>query len=327
MEEVFFRNTNSARVFLGNSLEIYPLWKNPQCIVSDGAYGIKGFDGDPSSPNLLAHWYEPHVRIWSERSGTHTTLWFWNTEVGWAHTHPLLESYGWKYVNSNVWNKGIGHIAGNIDTKKIRRFPVVTEICVQYVRDPQPIQSYLLSEWRRTSLPLSHANIACGYKNVATRKYFDQGDLWYWPPQEMYRKLRDYANTHGDPSGKPYFPISVEDYQDAKPRFTLPLGITNVWNHPPLRGGRSRKHPNQKPLDLLTRILLASTAPGDVIWEPFGGSFSTSLATLGLTPEGVGRSCYSAELNPEYYKTGVERLRTPHELREASPKKKILGKI
>src|SRR5512144_2972940 len=53
--------------------------------------------------------------------------------AGRLHIHPVLERNGWRYVNANVWNKGKAHIAGNVNTAKIRRFPVVTEMCVQYV--------------------------------------------------------------------------------------------------------------------------------------------------------------------------------------------------
>ena len=38
------------------------------------------------------------------------------------------------------------------------------------------------------------------------------------------------------------------------------------------------KHPTQKPLDLLNRIVLASTNKGDVILDPFSGSSTTGIA-------------------------------------------------
>ena len=40
------------------------------------------------------------------------------------------------------------------------------------------------------------------------------------------------------------------------------------------------KHPTQKPLDLLKRIVLASTKEGDVILDPFTGSSTTGIAAL-----------------------------------------------
>lgn len=121
-----------ARLHYDDSLNVYESWPAPTVIVSDGGYGVLGFDGDTSDHLGLPEWYEPHIKAWSERATPQTTLWFWNSEIGWAAVHPVLEKHGFRYVNANLWNKGKGHIAGNVNTAKIRRFPVVTEICVQY---------------------------------------------------------------------------------------------------------------------------------------------------------------------------------------------------
>ena len=111
-----------ARV--GDSLEAYEKWPTPTAIISDGAYGVLGFEGDTSDHLGIPEWYEAHVAAWSKAATPQTTLWFWNSEIGWAAAHPILEKHGWRYVNANVWNKGRGHIAGNVNTQKIRRFPV-----------------------------------------------------------------------------------------------------------------------------------------------------------------------------------------------------------
>jgi site-specific DNA-methyltransferase (adenine-specific) len=95
-------------------------------IVSDGGYGVLGFDGDTSDHLGLPGWYEPHIKAWAAKATPQTTLWFWNSEVGWASVHPILEKYGFRYINANFWNKGKAHIARNVNTQKIRRFPVVT---------------------------------------------------------------------------------------------------------------------------------------------------------------------------------------------------------
>ena len=194
---------------LGDSLDHYASWAPPQIIVSDGAYGILGFEGDTSDHLGVAEWYEPHIKAWSERATAQTTLWFWNSEIGWAVAHPVLERHGWRYVNANVWNKGKAHIAGNVNTAKIRRFPVVTEMCVQYVFEPRiaglTLQRWLYREWKRTGLAFRKANEACGVADVAVRKYLDQGHLWYYPPPEMFDRMAQYANAHGDPAGCPFF--------------------------------------------------------------------------------------------------------------------------
>ena len=157
---------SSFSIVRGDSLDSYAQWPTPTAIVSDGGYGVLGFDGDTVDHHGLPEWYEPHIRAWSAFSTPQTTLWFWNSEVGWAAVHPVLERHGWRYVNANVWNKGKAHIAGNVNTGSIRRFPVVTEICVQYVREARiagkPLKAWLLAEWKRSGLPLREANTACG---------------------------------------------------------------------------------------------------------------------------------------------------------------------
>ena len=85
-----------------------------------------------------------------------------------------------------------------------------------------------------------------------------------------------------------------------------------MWTRGPLHGpervrvpqisGRAA-HLNQKPLDLMRLIVGATSEPGDVVWEPFGGLFSGALACRQL-----GRRAFSCEIDPTYYKLGVGRF-------------------
>lgn len=312
----------SVTLCLGDSLDHYQSWAAPNVIISDGAYGILGFEGDTSDHLNLPSWYEPHIRAWSERATAQTTLWFWNSEIGWAVVHPALERHGWRYVNANIWNKGKAHIAGNVNTAKIRRFPVVTEMCVQYVFEPRidnlTLQNWLYREWKRTGLPMRKANEACGVADVAVRKYLDQGHLWYYPPPEMFAKVAKYANEHGDPAGGPYFshdgvrPMTLDEWAAMRPAFHCPMGVTNIWERNPLKGAERIRvleisgkaaHLNQKPLDLLAMIIEASSDAGDVVWEPFGGLFSASLAAK-LT----GRKAFAGEIDSTYFQLGLSRF-------------------
>lgn len=308
---------------MGDSLDFYSSWEQPTAIVSDGGYGILGFEGDTYDHLNLPQWYEPHIKAWAEAATPETTLWFWNSEIGWASVHPVLEKYGWRYVNANIWDKGKAHIAGNVNTQKIRRFPVVSEVCVQYVLEAKigsmPLKRWLLSEWLRTGLPRNRANEACGVKNVATRKYFDQGHLWYFPPPEAFERLQKYANAHGDSVGKPYFaldgkaPATSSQWARMRAKFKCPHGFTNVWNRPPLHSSERHKvngdnngkavHLNQKPLDLTSMILEAVTDESNVVWEPFGGLFTTCIAAATL-----GRKSFGAEIDPTWFHYGMRRV-------------------
>lgn len=56
--------------------------------------------------------------------------------------------------------------------------------------------------------------------------------------------------------------------------------MTDVWRLPAIgRWEKSQgKHPTQKPLSILTRIILSSTNVGDWVFDPFSGSSTTGIA-------------------------------------------------
>lgn len=310
-------------LFLGDSKDFYDLWDNPMVIISDGPYGIGGYEGDPKTTNSLPSFYEEHIKKWTQKSTSETTLWFWNTEIGWAIIHPILEKYGWIYRGCNIWDKGIKHIAGNCNGKTMRKFPVVTEVCVHYVRKEEflhngqilTLQNWLRNEWKRSGLPFSKANEACGVKNAASRKYLTNDHLWYCPPPEEFERLVSYANLNGNKEGKPYFskdgiiPLSGNQWNKLRAKFNFEYGVTNVWSVPQLRNNERLKngvkihHPNQKPLELMSRIIHASSEVNDLIWEPFLGLGSACVAAKKLNRRYVG-----SEINPVYFEMAKERI-------------------
>ncbi len=327
-EDVFSRDLST--IHFGYAEELYHRWPAPVCIVADGPYGLNGFPGDLPNVDGLLEWYRPHVKAWSDRSTPETTLWFWNSELGWATIHPLLLEHGWEYRSCHIWNKGLGHIAGNANTQTLRKFPVTTEVCAQYVKQARfhssgqwlTMQDWLRAEWKRSGLPLRLANEACGVLNAATRKYLTADHLWYYPPPDAFVRLAAYANEYGNPTGRPYFSldgkhsIGFDQWARMRAKFNCTVGITNVWTVPHVGGvervsGNQRSpkwkfrslHGSQKPLGLIEIPIQASTEPGDVVWEPFGG-----LCPAAVCSWRSGRVSYSAEIIPEYYEAAVSRL-------------------
>ena len=62
-------------------------------------------------------------------------------------------------------------------------------------------------------------------------------------------------------------------------------------------------HPTQKPVELLERIILASTKPGDLILEPFMGSGTTGVAALKH-----GRLFVGIDQEPQFVELAEKRL-------------------
>lgn len=78
----------------------------------------------------------------------------------------------------------------------------------------------------------------------------------------------------------------------------------NVWDFSRVRFKMDEyeNHPTQKPEALLERIIKASSNPGDVVLDPFSGSFTTSAVAVRLGRVGIG-----IDMNEEYYEMGLRR--------------------
>ena len=79
----------------------------------------------------------------------------------------------------------------------------------------------------------------------------------------------------------------------------------NVWEFPRVRYRMEEyeNHPTQKPIALLERIIKASSNEGDLVLDPFSGTFTTSFVAKQL-----GRRSIGIELQEDYVKIGLRRL-------------------
>jgi adenine-specific DNA-methyltransferase len=96
------------------------------------------------------------------------------------------------------------------------------------------------------------------------------------------------------------------DYRKSEPQ---PYNSTkvpgNVWSISRVRYRMDEyeEHPTQKPEALLERIILASSNEGDLVLDPFAGTFTTCAVAKRLNRKSVG-----IELQNEFIKIGVRRL-------------------
>ncbi|MDO9581302.1 MAG: site-specific DNA-methyltransferase, partial [Bacteroidales bacterium] len=83
------------------------------------------------------------------------------------------------------------------------------------------------------------------------------------------------------------------------------LQMRSVWAiYPPKKKEKIfGKHPTQKPIDLLVRIILASTNKGNVILDPFTGS-----STTGLTAVANDRKFIGIDTEKKYLDLSVKRF-------------------
>lgn len=97
--------------------------------------------------------------------------------------------------------------------------------------------------------------------------------------------------------------------------------MTDVWKIPAVGSWEKNcgKHPTQKPLRLLYRIILACTHEGDTILDPFAGSCTTGIAANLL-----GRNFVGIEQEKTYIDLGTRRRK---EIEDPEMAKKIFKKM
>jgi site-specific DNA-methyltransferase (adenine-specific) len=81
--------------------------------------------------------------------------------------------------------------------------------------------------------------------------------------------------------------------------------MKNVWNMnaAPQKEKKYGKHPTQKPLELLTRIIRATTHEKDTVMDPFVGSGTTAVAALIQN-----RNCIGIDTEEDFLNLAKKRL-------------------
>lgn len=127
---------------------------------------------------------------------------------------------------------------------------------------------------------------------------------------------RTQAITSQYSNGKKRKKVWTPNPLGAKPKdvFEIPTISNGSWER--------FKHPTQKPVELLTKVVLSSSNEGDIVLDPFGGS-----GTAYAVAEAFHRKWLGTELNEEYCNLIKDRLQDKeHIQRIASQKDEVKAK-
>lgn len=110
--------------------------------------------------------------------------------------------------------------------------------------------------------------------NISTRAFTHSTETILWARKQLTPKKK----------GKHLF-----NYSDMK-KINGGKQMKDVWEYPLTKKSEKRfgKHPTQKPLGLLERIILSSSKVGDTILDPFCGSGTTGIAAAKHQREFIG---------------------------------------
>lgn len=122
-------------------------------------------------------------------------------------------------------------------------------------------------------------------KSSKSKYIFNHEDILIEAKTGARRKLIDYRKDPPQPYSSEKVPGNVWGF--SRVRFKM---------------DEYENHPTQKPEALLERIIKASSNEGDVVLDPFSGSFTTSAVAVKLNRIAVG-----IDMNEEYFEIGLRR--------------------
>lgn len=331
-----YLQTDRVTLHHGRAEDVYPtLDPGFSLAILDGPYGIGKDEWDRMGIDGLAEWYAPHLAEVSRLCAPSASLYLWNTAEGWARLDPVVRGCGWTFRALVTWDKGIGSLAGRIDTEAMRAWPDVTEVCGFYQREGWSIfdmardattahntaASFLRAERERSGMTRKLLSTwfpsrTGGLTGCVTN--WEEG--YNFPTWEVWETCHRALNAAG--AGRPYlqrdrsrvydldnraeYEALRAEYEALRAPFRLPPGITNVWAAGQVQGQerlrdatRQPLHPCQKPLLFADRMIRASSRPGDRVLAPFGGTCREALACHRLPPDDA-RSCVTVEMDRKY---------------------------
>jgi len=153
----------------------------------------------------------------------------------------------------------------------------------------------MAAEFERVLKPDSHIYVFTrwdAYRDMAPyfEDYFELNTLIVWDKVgHGMGDLTDWAPRHEF--------IMHFEHGDPKLRGKRPKNLIQYNGFNTGSGRKFQVHPTQKPRELLEFLIEKSTDPGDVVFDPFGGAYTTARAAMRTF-----RRAVSCELDPDTHR-------------------------
>jgi len=159
-----------------------------------------------------------------------------------------------------------------------------------------------------------HSIYQCGHALQALNYHILNDIAWFKPNASPNLSCRFFTASHEtliwarkEKKAKHHFDYSLMKEGDWREDALKKPGLQmrSVWSigTPKPVEKKFGKHPTQKPLELLRRIVLASTKKGDIVLDPFAGS-----STTGIAAASQGRKFIGVDLEENYLELSKKRF-------------------
>ena len=202
---------------------------------------------------------------------------------------------------SMIWEKD--HFANALTAKKapLNYYEDILVFSKKYDTEKNPIQTYLLDEFKKCGKPISFYKELCGFTGNQPYNWFspknDGTKQWAFPIKKHYEKLSVTGYFH-----KPFKEI---EEMDLKYRATFNLWEGNKVKSNILKYKKDYDghHPTQKPILLLEDLIKTFCNENDLVVDLTMGSGSTGVAC-----KNTNRRFTGIEMNEGYFNIASERI-------------------
>ena len=167
-----------------------------------------------------------------------------------------------------------------------------------------PLDTLLYSIFKRLGLKLRNRIIwHFGHGLHCTNRLSGRYEtVNWWTKGDRYTWNLDPIRTPSKYPGKRYFKGPNVGKLSGNPKGKNP---SDVWIFPNVKSNHPEKtsHPCQFPVELVERLVLSMTNPGDAVFDPYMGVGSSVIAALMHD-----RKAYGCDIVPEYVKIAHERI-------------------
>jgi site-specific DNA-methyltransferase (adenine-specific) len=172
----------------------------------------------------------------------------------------------------------------------------------------EPIRAYLDGERERAGVTPRQVNEAT--QTQMAGHWFTRVQ-WALPTAKHYATMQELFNGQGGDYLRTQYEDLRTQYEDLRTQYedlrrpfnvTPDVPYTDVWTFRTVQAYEG-KHVCEKPLALMEHIILASTRPGAIVFDPFMGSGSTGVAAV-LN----GRSFIGCEMDAKHFANASARI-------------------
>ncbi|MCK9344904.1 MAG: site-specific DNA-methyltransferase [Candidatus Pacebacteria bacterium] len=236
----------------------------------------------------------------------------YNADLEYGSTYKDNLSWDEYYKQAKSWFKEYNRILSKTGSVYIMNYPEVNARLLPYLTDELGFKLQRWITWHYpTNIGHSKKNFTRSQRSILfltkTNNYTFNRDKIIQPyKNENVGKIKERIKNGSRGRGA-YDMLSFLDLLEmriAEKNFN-PLDVHDVNLLKNISKDRlNGKHPCQLPFELIKRFIEVSSNPGDVVLDPFAGTFSTSFVASDLKRASVG-----IEINPKYVSLGVKRIK------------------